>query len=113
MNDLPDNKYYYKKLYNVAGTRSQDVVSLCLILMAYEMGIKKYEENMKSMNDKKKTIRTFADEELYNSQIRTLVRDAVIKESDKVGFRDILKVVEGLSVKTEYVSPPPKKKLKS
>jgi hypothetical protein len=80
--------------------------------MAYEMGIKKYEDGMKSMSDKKKTIIKFTDERTYNSSIRTLVRDVVLKENDQVDFRELLKVIDGLTVKTEYVNLPATKRNK-
>ncbi len=112
LNDLPENKYYYKIQYQVAGHPKQDIFSLCLMIMAYEIGAVKYEEKMKSMGDKKAMIKKFVDDDRYSSEVRQLLREAIVKDTGKIGLKEIQKVAENLFLKTEYIDSPRNKRIK-
>ena len=77
------------------------------------MGKEEYEKGMKSNDQKKKTIKKFVDEPSYNADIRTLVRDLVLKEREEMGIRDIINLMDVLYELAGIPIEPPMKRLKT
>jgi hypothetical protein len=81
--------------------------------MAYEKGLKTFEESMKSKKDKKKSIEKFVSDSKYNSEIRLLMRNAIIAKNFNVSIREIKELIKKSELKSEYVEPPPAKRVKT
>jgi hypothetical protein len=81
--------------------------------MAYEKGLKTFEESMKSKKDKKKSIEKFVSDSKYNSEIRLLMRNAIIAKNFNVTIREIKELIKKSVLKSEYVEPPPAKRVKT
>ena len=110
--DLPYNKYSFNKSNWAAGERRQDIISMCLIVMAYEMGAKNYEMMMKSQAEKKATINMFIKNPNYKMKVRNLIKEAIVRDNERVGISSILGVVDTMEVKKEYEDLLSQKKVK-
>jgi hypothetical protein len=93
LSDLPRNCWYIKRAERVAGDKRQDIVSLCLLVMSYEMGIRSFEKLMTSNDNKKRTVKDFIVNPLYDENIRNLVKVGVEMYQSDVNINFILDVV--------------------
>ncbi len=83
------------------------------MIMSLEMGKEEYEKGMKSNDQKKKTIKKFVEEPSYNADIRTLIRDLVLKEREEMGIRDIINLMDVLYKLAGIPIEPPIKRVKT
>ncbi len=81
---LKENHFYYPGKKYSAGDPTQDYVSLALMLMALEMGLKNYEGKMTSREKKKENIRLFIECKDYNHEVRKMMRFVLKNEHEKI-----------------------------
>ena len=65
-----------------------------LIVIAYEMGAKNFEDSMRSLAEKKATIRLFVKNPDYTMKVRNLIKEAILRDNPNVGISSILSVVD-------------------
>ncbi len=83
---IKDNMYYIPTANYRAGNPENDLLSLALILMAQEMGIKEYEEKMKKKENRRKVMKEFTTVTFYCQALKKLITKILIGQGSEITF---------------------------
>ena len=83
---IKDNMYYFPTANYRAGNPENDLLSLALIMMAQEMGIKEYEEKMKKKENRRKVMKEFTTVTFYCQPLKKLITKMLNDQKSEITF---------------------------
>jgi len=72
-----------------AGSKKQDLCALAGILVAWQVGVETYEQQMKKIINRQSYIKQFVEDEKYSEQIRYIARGTVLSPEAGLTIKDI------------------------